>query len=254
MGDDFSNRQCYAGSALQPTHSSLLPPTMCHGSEIEGYTEEELPLKDLMEAKMFTRFAVVIALLLWPSSSICPDAGRGQGGATVRGKVFETGYGTTVEDAKVLFESTTGQMSAASDTDGRYSIEGVPAGNYRVTINCPGFATYRSQVTVGPGRNDLNFPIDVGLQGYSGANLEGVVTDQQGKPIEGAAVVASSPFDTRFTERASTLPDGRYSIVVPRHGQYVVYASKEGHTAIARVVLADSEKTEAGFALPVFHF
>jgi hypothetical protein len=65
-------------------------------------------------------------------------------------------------------------------------------------------------------------------------------------------VVLSSPFDKTVTDRISTKRDGRFSITIPRCGQYVPYASKEGYRAMARTVLAEADRTESNFSLPVF--
>jgi hypothetical protein len=205
---------------------------------------------------VFIKFVVAVGLLMWPSLATCQTVAATPSDSSVRGKVFDSGYGSLVEGATITFRGETLEVSAITDSDGRYSIEHIPAGHYTVTINCPGFATYHSDVTLTPGRTDLNTAINVGIQGNSsvGFLVEGIVTDQGKKPLEGVTVVVASPFDKAFIERTATKSDGQYRIRIPRPGQYVVYASKEGHQALAKSISASGERTESNFTLPVFHF
>jgi hypothetical protein len=199
---------------------------------------------------MTTLYLVFAGLLLWPSSVPCQDI---SGAQIVRGKVFDSGYGTVVEGATVNLRDATLEISAVSDADGRYLIERIPPGHYIVTVTCPGFATYHSEVTVSRVPTALNIAISVGLQDIPGVVVEGTVTDSDARALEGVTVVVASPFDKTVLERATTQADGRYTVTVPRPGQYVVYASKEGHQAVAKTVLAASERTKSNFTLPDFH-
>ena len=205
---------------------------------------------------MLIRLAIVCGLLLWPSSGTVEKSNEMQSDANIHGRVFDSGYGTLVGGARLSFRDGPLELTAVTESDGQYSLERIPAGHYTVTVTCPGFATRSLQVDLKPEAQELNFPIGVGIHGLSsvGFLLEGSVTDSANKPLEGAIVVMESPFDRTVTEGVTTQAGGRYVIRVPRPGQYVLYASKEGFRALAKVVSADGERTRTNFILPAFHF
>jgi hypothetical protein len=180
--------------------------------------------------RLCSAFALVVSLFVGrtgPSSIATLDA---QSETVVRGSVFDSGFGTAVAGATVALRAGSVELSAVSKPDGRYSILSVSPGHYVVTVTCPGFATRRSEITIGASPVELNTPIDVGLQIDYGpaAEVKGIVIDAARNPIAGATVVAVSPFDGSVNLRAFTEADGRYKLELPRAGQYVVYVSKEG--------------------------
>jgi hypothetical protein len=204
---------------------------------------------------MFSRCIVAVCLLAFYGHSTSHGDVMAQREGALHGKVFDTGYGTIVEGAKVSLRNGTLELSGVSKPDGRYSIPGILEGRYDLMVTCRGFETYRAEVTLSPGESELNIPINLGIQDLRDAPrvIEGIVTDSSGNPLGGALAVLSSPFDKNVIERFSTRADGRYCIAIPRHGQYVLYASKEGYKAVARTILADTDRTESNFALPEFH-
>ncbi|HEX2914446.1 MAG TPA: carboxypeptidase regulatory-like domain-containing protein [Chloroflexia bacterium] len=65
-----------------------------------------------------------------------------------------------------------------------------------------------------------NSPQSVGV-------ISGLVSDEEGKPLEGANVVVADP--TGFTWRATSGPDGRYSVAGVTAGHYLPMAARTGY-------------------------
>jgi hypothetical protein len=147
---------------------------------------------------MFTRH-ILAALLLAPA--LC----YGQGGSAELFGTVKDPSGLPVPRAQVAAEgqATAVRYSAASDDKGEYHLLGLPAGQYVLTVEQPGFRSYRqSGITVRLGDRTL---LDVELQ--------------VGQPSESVDVTAAAPLlqtssgtvSTNFEERRiETLPlDGR---------------------------------------------
>jgi hypothetical protein len=203
---------------------------------------------------MLRGVVLIVSFLIGAGGAARQDLGNPKSTASVQGTIFSSGYGTSIEGARINMADRVHEVYAISDAEGRYQIDSIPAGKYEVTVNCPGFATYRSEVMLSPGRVRLSIALDVGLQDDpgSGVLIRGVVSGPGHEPLEGASVVVASPFNKAIIQRVSTSADGRYSIRLPWPGQYVVYASKEGFKAVARILVADGQGTDSDFSLPVF--
>jgi hypothetical protein len=137
--------------------------------------------------------------------------------------------------------------------DGLYSLTDVPPGDYAVEAKSTGFATYKSEISLKPGPVDLNIPLDLGYFGdFNGPPyvVEGVVTGPDGKPLEGAAIVAVSPFDKKVWAKAWSRRAGLYRVGFGRPaGQCVVIASKEGYRAEVRIIMARGAGPKVNFQL-----
>jgi hypothetical protein len=194
-------------------------------------------------------------LLLWAAGLAGQDVRDAWNAASIRGTVFSSGYGTSVEGARVTFRDGSLELSAVSDSDGRYSIGRISPGKYAVTVTCPGFATKGSDITIGASPVELSIPIDVGLQIDYGpvAEVKGTIIDATKNPIAGATIVVVSPFDVRVSLRTLTGADGRYKLGLPRAGQYVVYASKEGFQVQTKAIITNCQPTPLDFKLSRFH-
>src|SRR4051794_36419427 len=101
----------------------------------------------------------ILTALLFASILCLGQAGR----AELSGAIVDPS-GRRVPDAKIVAEdkATTARYSARSDEHGEYHILGLPAGQYLMDVEKPGFRTHRqSGITL---RLDERTWIDVVLQ------------------------------------------------------------------------------------------
>ena len=66
-----------------------------------------------------------------------------------RGRILQNGNNLTLPSATIFLVGT--PYGAASDADGLFSIEGIPAGTYTVSIKLMGFATLEEEIKLLPG-------------------------------------------------------------------------------------------------------
>lgn len=80
-----------------------------------------------------------------------------------------------------------------TDADGKYRLETTKVGpDFRLGVSAPGFApSWRDGLI--PPRSDSTPPLTVNFQLTAPITLRGKVVDTEGKPIEGARVIAKSP-------------------------------------------------------------
>ncbi len=127
-----------------------------------------------------------------------------------------------------------------ADAGGRFAVDDLIPGRYRVEIVHAGLEPMRSdEFDLAPGeRRDLG-----ALSLRDGFPVEGRVLDEGGDPIEGARVVVggSAAGDSAAGLYALTDPGGRFSISVPA-GSYQLSANSAGHGA-ARITIAVQANT-----------
>ncbi len=85
---------------------------------------------------------------------------HGQPAGSIQGTVVDEGGGAPLAAAVVTLEEL--GLSATSGSDGTFSINDVPAGDYRLTVTREGFAPLTSRITVAAGalvRLDLRLPV-----------------------------------------------------------------------------------------------
>lgn len=128
----------------------------------------------------------------------------------------------------VVDPKTGGQVSAAAlpfqaDAEGAYRIPGLPPGLYGVRAWVEGYRSGPTQKTEFTGygeRRELHFTLETGL------SLTGRVLDDQGKPVAGAAVVASN--EEVVTGRSDE--QGAFRLRGLGVGTVSAFASHEGHS------------------------
>ncbi len=77
---------------------------------------------------------------------ICAGAAWAQAGPSVQGTITEKESGALLPGAEVELQDT--QYRARSGSDGRYRLDGVPAGDYTVVVNYVGFEDFEADVSV----------------------------------------------------------------------------------------------------------
>ncbi len=159
-------------------------------------------------------------------------------GAVIAGNVFDMATSKPLADAKITVQQPT--ITGQSDAEGRFKIEKVPAGVYRVSVSAQGYASrvvgYKSLVADGY----LAFD-DVELAPQ--ATVSGSVMDDAGKPIAGADVRLSDTMGMngqsyRLVERARATTDaeGRFHFAgAPTGFGRVVCFAKGYHAPIQKL-------------------
>ncbi|WP_418666338.1 leucine-rich repeat protein [Allofournierella sp.] len=152
-----------------------------------------------------------------------------------------------VKDAEVTVKDQGGKEygPATTDQDGKWSIDGVPDGEYTVTVVFPnGSKAEKPDVTV-PGTGGGG-AVDTGeLQKPPAATITGTVTDHEGNPLAGAAVEMAKEGSTYKT--AATDQSGAWSIGDVPQGSYTLTASVAGSADRATgAVAVDEQGTVTG--------
>ncbi len=132
---------------------------------------------------------------------VTDDAGRPVGGATLEARPGSAGP-----------MDFSGQSAAVSDDTGAYALEGLEPGTYRVVAHAEGLAgAERYPVEVVEGTVQLDLVLE------RGRRLRGLVTDEAGRPVGGAVVMAvrSGAGNDAVSEGARTDVNGVFELKVP---------------------------------------
>ncbi len=166
------------------------------------------------------------------------------GASSIRGAVVAEGTNAAVSGAWVTveiadpkdesgWESVRGQVS--TDTNGVFTAGGLEAGTYRLRAWAMGFASRLTEpFAVGDGESK-----DVGaLRLVTGAGIAGRVTDDSGKPVEGAgvSVADASAKPVYLFSMFSTGSDGRYEVRGLELGTYSVRFEAKGYAPVEKTV------------------
>ncbi|MHC5079483.1 MAG: MSCRAMM family protein, partial [Planctomycetota bacterium] len=135
-------------------------------------------------------------------------------GFALEGRVVDDGTGKGISGASLLAmgRRDSGFGQAKSDAEGRYRIESLGAGDYKVLAAADGYTPEEVKVKGGPGEVIQQ---DIRLKG--GLTVFGVVLDAQSrKPLEGVTVFVVSQGDeamlTGSIVKDETGPDGTFSL------------------------------------------
>ncbi len=130
------------------------------------------------------------------------------------------------------FQSGGQMLTARTDGDGRYRIEGLATGRVSMTAEHPKYQAQVLDIEVRPEENTLDFELDRGLE------ITGRVIDENQLPVEGARVQATAPRGGSFViafgggrGRVVTGPDGAFVLEGLATGSYQVGAQKTGYAA-----------------------
>lgn len=99
-----------------------------------------------------SRYCVAV-VLFFLATPIIASAQTG----TLTGVVSDSTTGMSLPGVNVIVQGTT--LGSATDTEGRYEITGVPAGEQTVIATFIGFRTARQTTTVSEGTNTVNFSL-----------------------------------------------------------------------------------------------
>lgn len=86
---------------------------------------------------------------------------HGQSNATLRGLVTSGADGRTLQGANVLLTDLDSDLrkATATDVEGYYEIQGIPAARYRLTVSFVGFRTYEDTLTLSDETRTLNIAL-----------------------------------------------------------------------------------------------
>ncbi len=144
-------------------------------------------------------------------------------------------------DGKVIVGALVGTnaggkpTSAKSNSDGKYQINDVPAGTYKVYCGADGYqpTSVENVVVVASQATTQDFTLTAVSTPVTGV-IEGAVKDADGKPIAGAKVAAAVATSSRggrpnTAGSAVTGSEGRYRIPDLAAGTYTLTCSKDGY-------------------------
>lgn len=161
------------------------------------------------------------------------------GTASISGRVIDANTKRPLANAIITLVSTGGpeELTSITDAEGRYVLEGVAAGFYRVSALLDGFARFEAprqsfmplpgSVMVGVAGGDVRRGVDLALA--PGATITGRVTNAEQKPVKDGVMLATliddvggvsfnGSSEVRTSERGEytirNLPAGKYRISV----------------------------------------
>lgn len=146
-------------------------------------------------------------------------------GAAVAGKVTDQS-GNPAKEAIVSTVIDGIEYSTVSNASGEYKLSGLPEGSdYTISASKQGYLKdSKSGITTSIGETTSNVDLKVIL---NSGTIKGIITDQDGNPVDGVKVSLSSEGETYS---ATTDVDGKYTIInVPKGKGYTVQANKANY-------------------------
>ncbi len=120
-----------------------------------------------------------------------------------------------------------GAVKTFKDPGGAFTVEKLAPGTYVLSFGAPGHVAQRSQpleLGAGEARRDVKLTL------FAGGAVEGIVTDDDGKPLADVSVAFDVAASSRRAEPAvKTAADGRYHLGGAPPGRFSVRFDKEGH-------------------------
>jgi hypothetical protein len=182
---------------------------------------------------------LVVTLLCFNRIGVC-QYNRVSTAAVVSGIVLNADDSQPIEGAIVIVTVEPAGPDSGEATgvktglDGRFNIPSLPAAQYRIRCQKPGFlAINRAVPGVSTGSGNQTSVVSIELRMVAHAVIEGKVTDAVGQPLTGAAVRLSRvQLEGRRTSlsmvtQGSTNDLGQYRIFGLEPGRYYVSASYE---------------------------
>jgi len=178
-------------------------------------------------------------------------------GGSVSGRVIDARHNLPLKGAFVALKKDRGAQTHSTDDAGVYRFEGVAAGRYEIQaeVTRAGLMPELTlAVEIAPGQNltGLDFRLDPGEE----VTLSGLVTDESGLPLPGAAIRASirNPEEKEkfwsgdISQKAKTDDTGMFSMTIftPARVAVTLVAKKDGFAeAASDELLVDPEQKTA---------
>jgi len=196
-----------------------------------------------------------LSLVLGVTLISCKAIGGKQETAAIHGRIIDL-WGNSLSGAELkvyllIFQngsliSADGKLEKTTTTDeqGNYAMSGLPPGEYRISVDSPGFRHREAfRVSLWAGSNAvLDLGLEVGdLMNMPLTEIKGTVRRQDKSNLQDASVVAISAFNSQIMEQVRTDEAGRYNIRLRTPGQYLVYAGKPGFAVSAGVIFSEGQ-------------
>ena len=169
-------------------------------------------------------------------------------GATIKGKVL-TKRGEPIADAEVNARTTGGGLrdqqrwfNETSKVDGTYELEGLRAGTYLVEPQTSKAVAPRDGFKIDAPAGKV---VEKDLVLDDGGKIEGVVVDEQGKPVEDVKVDARSienDWNWSWDSGGKSDAAGKFTLNALRAGEYRVTASKGWYETLRKPGTTDDEQ------------
>ena len=143
-------------------------------------------------------------------------------GATVRGRIVGA-QRDSVADAFIQVGFDHRKLWAQSDSDGRYSLTGVPDGRHTLVVRHREFAVHKETVVVSRGARVST--VDVVLD--PGRRITGIVVGRDGVGLTGAEVLALAESDV--VRAATTYDGGRFELDGLPKRKLKLWVRADGH-------------------------
>lgn len=160
-------------------------------------------------------------------------------GTTLKGMVKDSRE-VPVPRARIRIKNRTDEATppfnkkVLSDDGGAYSIPGMPAGAFDITISAENFLRGKQEITIQPGKQEE--ALDIILR--NGNMISGSVMDIDDIPVPGATVMATG----KSFHRVLTDEGGDFSIEGLEDNKCVLHASAEGYSSDSMVVEPAGQK------------
>jgi hypothetical protein len=161
--------------------------------------------------------------------------GKGKTGAYVQGQVvllpheYREGAPPHMPQAnlRVTLAGPAKKFTATTDEEGRYRLEGLPAGNYKVSLEIPAGVIAPEPLELvlhDNGCGEANFWLR-----RQGGRMRGKVFDQQGQPVTSMQLFLRPLGQSYGGESAMVKEDGSYEFETVRPGQYNILFKHLGY-------------------------
>ena len=154
------------------------------------------------------------------------------------------------DEQQVISQFTFDRRETTSDTDGKWTIRGVPepiVQNLNFHASHPDFVAAR--VSLGRGGAGLRPLEELKKQTYilqllRGCEVNGVVLDPDNQPVVGATVRAGRRWSPDSNQETTTGPDGRFRLLNLKSELQAITALADGYSAATTAVTPGTNATE----------
>jgi len=189
---------------------------------------------------MTAKILLALALLQTPAPpprDVSVQSEQLAGKCVLRGRVLDSATGQPIKGATVTLYSQGGRepLSTATDAEGRWEIDGLPAGEYHPSAGKAGYVDGGIHLGRSIGLTESNPERTVDLKLVRGAVLSGRITDADGEPLAGIHVMALREMPTGPGRRgwgstsggSSTDDRGQFRVFGLAAGEYVLAAQRQ---------------------------